>query len=87
MPVLIHNGHPVYESHEQIVYIDQVLNIFPLIFIVIAIHHYNTGADARWAKIDPKWPRKEESDGEVGQPGGHDDEVIIIIGIINISNE
>ena len=24
MPVLIHNGHPVYESHEQIVYIDQV---------------------------------------------------------------
>ena len=24
VPVLIHNGHPVYESHEQIVYIDQV---------------------------------------------------------------
>ena len=25
VPVLVHNGHPVYESHEQIVYIDQVL--------------------------------------------------------------
>jgi len=25
VPVLIHNGHPIYESHEQIVYIDQVL--------------------------------------------------------------
>jgi len=25
VPVLIHNGHPVYESHEQIVYVDQVL--------------------------------------------------------------
>jgi len=25
VPVLIHNGHPVFESHEQIVYIDQVL--------------------------------------------------------------
>jgi len=25
VPVLIHNGHPVYESHEQIAYIDQVL--------------------------------------------------------------
>ena len=24
VPVLIHNGHPIYESHEQIVYIDQV---------------------------------------------------------------
>ena len=25
VPVLVHNGHPIYESHEQIVYIDQVL--------------------------------------------------------------
>ena len=25
VPVLIHNGHPIYESHEQIMYIDQVL--------------------------------------------------------------
>eukprot|EP00092_Neocalanus_flemingeri_P011679 GFUD01012589.1.p1 GENE.GFUD01012589.1~~GFUD01012589.1.p1 ORF type:complete len:348 (-),score=95.98 GFUD01012589.1:88-978(-) len=25
VPVLIHNGHPIYESHEQIVYIDQFL--------------------------------------------------------------
>jgi len=25
VPVLVHDGHPVYESHEQIVYIDQVL--------------------------------------------------------------
>jgi len=25
VPVLVHKGHPVYESHEQIVYIDQVL--------------------------------------------------------------
>ena len=24
VPVLVHNGHPIYESHEQIVYIDQV---------------------------------------------------------------
>ena len=27
VPVLIHNGHPVYESHEQIVYIDQVIHL------------------------------------------------------------
>ena len=25
VPVLLHNGHPIYESHEQIVYIDRVL--------------------------------------------------------------
>ena len=25
VPVLIHDGHPVYESHEQILYIDEVL--------------------------------------------------------------
>ena len=25
VPVLVHNGHPIYESHEQIAYIDQVL--------------------------------------------------------------
>ena len=25
VPVLLHNGHPIYESHEQIVYIDKVL--------------------------------------------------------------
>ena len=25
VPVLIHDGHPVYESHEQIVYIDDIL--------------------------------------------------------------
>jgi len=25
VPVLVHNGHPIYESHEQIMYIDQVL--------------------------------------------------------------
>jgi len=25
VPVLVHDGHPIYESHEQIVYIDQVL--------------------------------------------------------------
>ena len=25
VPVLLHNGHPIYESHEQILYIDQVL--------------------------------------------------------------
>jgi len=25
VPVLLHHGHPVYESHEQIIYIDQVL--------------------------------------------------------------
>ena len=25
VPVLVHNGHPIYESHEQILYIDQVL--------------------------------------------------------------
>ena len=24
VPVLLHHGHPVYESHEQIIYIDQV---------------------------------------------------------------
>ena len=35
VPVLIHNGHPVYESHEQIVYIDQVQIMLPLIFIDI----------------------------------------------------
>ena len=23
VPVLVHNGHPVYESHEQILYIDR----------------------------------------------------------------
>ena len=25
VPVLLHNGHPIYESHEQIMYIDKVL--------------------------------------------------------------
>ena len=35
----------------------------------------HTGADARRAKVDPKRPREEEGDGEVGEPGGHDHEV------------
>ena len=35
VPVLVHNGHPIYESHEQIVYIDQVwfLAIFQFKFL------------------------------------------------------
>ena len=35
----------------------------------------HTGADAWRAKADPKRPREEEGDGEVGEPGGHDHEV------------
>ncbi len=27
VPVLVHNGHPVYESHDQILYIDKVLGV------------------------------------------------------------
>jgi glutathione S-transferase len=27
VPVLVHNGHPIYESHEQILYINKVITI------------------------------------------------------------
>ena len=72
VPVLIHNGHPVYESHEQIVYIDQAEII---LLPHLHLSHKRTGVNARGAKADPKRSREEEGDGEVGQPGGHDHEV------------
>ena len=74
VPVLIHNGHPVYESHEQILYIDQAG--FTILHLEAPNHHHHhPGADARRTKVDPKRPREEEGDGQVGRPRGNDHEV------------
>ena len=74
VPVLIHNGHPVYESHEQILYIDQAG--FTILHLKAPNHqHHNPGADARRTKVDAKRPREEEGDGQVGRPRGNDHEV------------
>ena len=53
VPVLVHNGHPVYESHEQILYIDRsgVRGISTVAFLLDL--YKLQGAHAGGQKVDP----------------------------------
>ena len=66
VPVLVHNGHPVYESHEQILYIDRsgVRGINTASFLLSRMYKLQ-GAHAGGQKVDPSRSCEEGACGEV----------------------
>ena len=54
VPVLVHHGHPVYESHEQILYIDRsgVRGINTASFLLSRMYKLQ-GAHAGGQKVNP----------------------------------
>ena len=60
VPVLIHNGHPVYESHEQIAYIDQVTQLVIFYFLQNQKNMFSQMLMPDGPKLTPTDPEKRK---------------------------